>query len=388
MNLDHCVLIVGAGIGGLTLAAALRRAGVPHRVFEQAPALGEVGAGIGLWTNAIRGLRTAGVDLAQVEARASEVRWGEAGAADGRTLARFDVGAIADRHGAPSYVVHRAELHAAIAQAVDPGAITVGAACVGLSQDEAGVTLRFADGSEVRGAIAVGADGLRSAVRAALFGQEAPRYAGETCYRAVAAHDTGDPHVLREVQGRGPRCCVVQLGPGRVYWWATERAPAGQPVPIEARKARLAALFEGFRFGFPEALAATDPDAILQHDLYDRPPLPRWSEGRVTLLGDAAHPTTPNLGQGACMAIEDAVVLTRALSRRGAEPAAAFRAYEAERRARCYRIVKQSRLFGWVGSWSNPVAVWLRESINALTPPAVLARAMDEQLGYDAGALA
>jgi len=386
---DDAILVVGAGIGGLSLAAGLTKAGLPCRVFERAPALGEVGAGLGLWTNAIRALETLGIPHHSLAARSSAVKTGEAGTADGEVLARFDVAKLCEDYGAPSYVVHRGELHATLAAAVDPDAITLGAEAVALTRDDEGVPLRFADGGEARGALAVGADGLWSSVRTALFGEAPPRYAGETCYRGVAAHELGDQqHVLREVQGRGLRCCVTGLGPGRVYWWATERRPAGEQVPVAERKPHLAERFAGFAFGFPEALEATPPAAILQNDLYDRPPIPRWSLGRATLLGDAAHPTTPNLGQGACMAIEDAVVLTRCLVRHGVDaPAAAFDAYEQERRGRCYGIVSQSRTFGRVGSWSNPIAVGLRNLINRATPGWMLEKAMRRQLGYDAGPL-
>lgn len=384
---DGDVLVVGAGIGGLALAAGLERAGIPYRVFERAPALGEIGAGLGLWANAIRALDTLGVPLGFLDGGASTVQRGEAATASGSVLSAFDVAALSAELGARSHVVHRGELHAALAAAVPEARVTLGAECAGLEPDDDGVTVRFADGSEARGAIVVGADGLWSAVRAAAFGDAPPVYAGETCYRAVAAHDAPDPDVLREVQGRGLRCCVTSLGPGRVYWWATERRAEGDVVPEAERKARLTELFAGFAFGFPEALAATAPDAILQNDLYDRPPLPRWSAGRVTLLGDAAHPSTPNLGQGACMAIEDAVVLTRALARHDT-PRDAFAAYEAERRDRCYGIVKQSRTLGRVGSWSNPALVAVREASMRLTPRWLMTRMMRAQIGYDAGPLA
>lgn len=251
---DAPLLIVGAGIGGLSLAAGLARTGRPFRVFEQAPALAEVGAGLGLWTNAIRALHTLGVDTVDLAPRGSEVRFGEVGNAEGRTLARFDVGAIARALGAPSLVVHRGELHATIARHLDPAAVTLDARLVGLEQDAEGVTLTFEDGSTARGAIAVGADGLRSRVRTELFGDAPPRYAGETCYRGVA--------------------------------------------PVE-------------------------------------------------LAGD-----------------------------------------EAERKARCDGIVRQSRSFGRVGGWSHPVAVALRELSNRATPGFVLERVMRRQIGYDAGPLA
>lgn len=386
MDFNAPVLIIGGGIGGLSLAAGLAKVGVPHRVFERAPALGEVGAGIGLWTNAIRGLNTLGVEIDSLAERSSEVRRGEAASAAGRVLTAMNVGEIADAFGAPSYVVHRGELHATIAAAVDASVVELSALAVEVSSSDDGARVRFEDGREVEGSVVVGADGLFSAVRASLFGDAPPRYSGETCFRGIAEHDAREPDMLREVQGHGRRCCVAPLGDGRVYWWATERAPEGREIPEAERKPHLRAAFEGFAFGFPEALEDTAPEAILQHDLFDRPPIARWSKGSATLMGDAAHPTTPNLGQGACMAIEDAVVLTRCLVE-AETPAEAFATYEAERRDRCYRIVKQSRLFGRVGSWSNPVAVWMRETLNRMAPASAVQRTLREQLGYDPGPL-
>ncbi|HJL16997.1 MAG TPA: FAD-dependent monooxygenase [Sandaracinaceae bacterium LLY-WYZ-13_1] len=381
------ILVVGAGIGGLACAAALRKVGFEVRVFERASELGEVGAGLGLWTNAIRALRTIGIDGGFFARHGCPVRAGEAGTSDGRVVSRFSVARLAEAYGAPSYVVHRADLHRVLADAVDPARVTLGAECVGVASDDDGVTVRFADGTEARGAIAIGADGLRSAVRASLFGDEPPRYAGETCYRGIAAHAVDDLHTLREVQGRGLRCAVCVLGPDRVYWWATHRAPEGETDDPRTRKSRLASLFDGFAFGFPEALAATEPDAILRNDLYDRPPTTTWHAGRAVLIGDAAHPTTPNLGQGACMAIEDAVVLARCLVEHEPDPGAAFRAFEAERTERCARIVEQSRTVGRVGTWSNPLAVAVRTMAFRLMPDAMMERAMREHLGYDAGPL-
>ncbi|MBX3268749.1 MAG: FAD-dependent monooxygenase [Sandaracinaceae bacterium] len=380
---DDALIIVGAGIGGLTLAAALARDGRRVRVLEQADALGEVGAGVGLWTNAARCLSAIGVPPSLWE-RGSEVRCGEIATASGRVVSRVDVAGITSAFGAGSYVVHRAELHAAIASLVDPATVTLGARVSGLEQDADGVTVRLDGGGAVRGALVVGADGLRSAVRAAILGEAAPSYAGETCYRGVCDLGAREPHVLREVQGRGLRCAVCSIGPGRIYWWATRPAPEGEPDVPEERKAALAAWFDGFAFGFPEALEATRPDAILRNDLYDRPPAPSWSAGRVTLLGDAAHPTTPNLGQGACMAIEDAIVLARALAAHPTDHARAFAAYERARMPRTSRIVEQSRRVGRIGGWSSAPLVALRSLAFAATPDFLVDRVMRAQLGYDA----
>jgi 2-polyprenyl-6-methoxyphenol hydroxylase-like FAD-dependent oxidoreductase len=381
----HPVAIVGGGIGGLSCAVALRRLGFEAQVFEQAPALEEVGAGIGLWRGAIRCLEELAVGAAFWAARVCPFERAEIGTPDGRVLVELDVAEMT--RDAPCFAVRRAQLHAALAAELAPASVTLGARCVGLEQDATGVTVRFADGSEARAQVVIGADGLRSAVRAALFGLREPRYSGETCYRAVTRFAVRDLGILREVQGAGLRAAVHPLDAEHVYWWATRRTAAGQEESAAERKAVLARRFAGWKFGFPEALASTDPEAILKNDLYDRPALRSWTVGRVTLLGDAAHPTTPNLGLGGCMAIEDGLVLARALALEDADHGRAFRRYEAERMARTTGAVRMSATFGWLGSVTSPVAVRLRELMTAATPAWFVARAFRQQVAFDPGPL-
>lgn len=379
------IAIIGAGIGGLTCAAALRRAGLPVRVFERAPALGEVGAGLGLWTSAVRALQGLGIG-ADLWARSVPMRRGEMATSSGRVLHRTDVGAITDALGAPSYILHRADLHAAIAAAVPADAVTLDAACIGVDTDPAGATAHFARHPSVRAPLVIGADGLNSVVRAALWGAEAPRYSGETCYRGVARFAVADLHTLREVQGPAQRASVCVLDRERVYWWAAFPAPAGGSAPPEEEHRRLRERYRGWPFGIPEAIDATPTHAILRNDLCDRPPRSPWSRGRVTLLGDAAHPTTPNLGQGAVMAIEDAVVLARALATHD-DLGTALGAYERERMPRSARIVTLSLRFGQIAQWRHPLAVRLRELAASHVPPSVIERTLRDQIAYDAGAV-
>lgn len=376
-------IVIGAGIGGLSCAIALEKVGIEAEVFEHATKLAEVGAGLGLWSSAIRCLRA--LDVRPFWERSVPVRFVAVSRADAEELARTDVGAIADAIGAQSYVVHRAELHEALAEKV--WRVRLGARCVSIEDDGTRAVARFEDGSHAQGDLLIGADGLRSAVRAALFGEQAPLYSGQTCYRGVARMAHREPEVLREVQGpKGLRCAVCALDRERVYWWATRPAPEGERDEPGERRVFLRNLFCDFNNGIGEALEATAAEAILRHDLYDRDPIERWSRGRVTLLGDAAHPTTPNLGQGACMAMEDAIVLARALSRRSPIEAA-LGEYEAQRRPRTSQVVRMSRRLGQIGSWRNPVAVFLREVMTRVTPASTMEDILREQIGYDAGSL-
>lgn len=379
MGADLAIAILGAGIGGLTLAARLQENGIPCRVFEQAEQLGEVGAGIGLWSNATRCLAEIGIGESFWSRHGCEVFHAEIASASGRVLSRCDVRPVVAKIGFGSYVVHRADLHRALADKVAPDSIGTGKQLVELENRNDRVALRFSDGTEHSASIAIGADGLHSQVRASLFGKEPPRYSGQTCYRGIAEMKMEERHVLREIQGRGPRAAVIPLDDGRVYWWTTENTPEGGSRIAEAEKAHLLSLFDGWAFDVPEAIEATTADAILRNDLYDRPPLDRWGIGRVVLLGDAAHPTTPNLGQGACMAIEDAFSLGTLLAGAG-HYQEAFSRYEQLRKSHCESIVEASRRFGWIGGWSHPVAVRFREVMMASTPEFVVRRTMERNI--------
>ncbi len=270
-----------------------------------------------------------------------------------------------------------------------PEAITVGARCVGFEQDTEGVSARFADGAELRGEVLIGADGLHSSIRELLFSDGRPRYAGYICWRGLAEFEGQDlPAGLGfEAWGRGARFAVQHCGSGRVFWYATRNASQGVPDGPHGRKQDVLETYAGWHEPIPTVIAATEGDAILKNDITDREPIRRWGRGRVTLLGDAAHPMTPNFGQGACQAMEDAVVLADCLA--GAlAVSASLQAYEARRRDRTEMITRASRRFGAASQWENPCLCWLREVI---TKSGVARRStlkqFEEMLGYEVPAL-
>jgi 2-polyprenyl-6-methoxyphenol hydroxylase-like FAD-dependent oxidoreductase len=380
------VLVIGAGIGGLSLVLALQRLGFDAVAFEQAPALGEVGAGLGVWTSAVRALRKLGVDES-LFARAMPIRRVGGATPDGRVLSSLDVTALTAEYGADSYVMHRAALHRALVDAIEPWRIVCGARCVSVREDGDRVIARFDGGRDERGAIVVGADGMHSVVRAALWGESPPRYSGDTCFRGVATLRPRDANLLCEIEGVAQRCSVAAIDADRVYWWCAYGWPEGDTIEPAARKRALLDRYRDFAGDILPAIEATPDEAILHNDLYDRDPIATWSRGRITLLGDAAHPTTPNLGQGACMAIEDAFVLARALAHES-QPTRAFAEYERTRLGRTRDIVLRSRRFGDMFRWRNAAAITMREWMVRATPAFVMRRMMREQIGYDVGELA
>jgi 2-polyprenyl-6-methoxyphenol hydroxylase-like FAD-dependent oxidoreductase len=356
-------IIVGGGIGGLTAAVALGGAGVEAMVFEHAEELREIGAGITLWANAMKALEKLGVHDALREAGAAELG-GELRSWRGERISEIPADQLRSSHGEANLAVHRADLQGALLAALSQGTVRLGAEFVGFTQDAAGVVARFADGSEERGELLVGADGIHSSVRAQLFGWRPPRYAGYTAWRGIA--DAGDG-LVREgfglnLWGRGSEFGLVSVGRGRFYWFVTRNAPEGEAEDAHGRKREVLDLLGGWYEPTRTAVEATGESKILRNDIHDRDPLERWGEGRVTLLGDAAHPMTPNLGQGACQAIEDAVVLARCLGA-GGEVVTSLRHYEDRRIPRTADVVRRSRLAGRILQLENPVLCRLRDAV-------------------------
>ena len=369
------VSIIGGGIGGLATAAALQRQGIGVTVFERNPELREIGAGLTLWANGVQVLRHLGLGdaLATISARLTSFEcwsWRE------KRLGSIRLDGIERRVGAPSLGIHRAALLRLLASAVDRGSIHVQAHCVGFRAEQGQVIARFADGPDQQTGLLVGADGLYSVIREQLLGKAPPRYSGYTCWRGVTLFEDAhvSPGISSETWGRGQRFGMLPIGNGRVFWYATLNCPVGEQDRPGERKAHLLRLFAGWREPIEQLIEATDEGAILRNDLFDRPPVRRWGRGRVTLLGDAAHPPTPNLGQGACQALEDALVLARCLSSEQREPVAALRAFEARRSKRSAAIIKQSALVGKVGQWEQPLLCSLRDRLTPLAFATVLPR--------------
>lgn len=357
------VAIIGAGLGGLTAALALARRGIAVTVHEQAEALGEVGAGITVSPNAGRVLDHLGLGEA---IRAQGVLPGTqhirdlATGATIRTLARdADLEAV---HGAPYRHLHRADLHALLVAAVEeaaPGAIRLGKRLVAVSRNG---HMRFADGTEAMADIVVGADGVRSAVRDSLYATAPPQFTGQVAWRGLVPTAGLPEAVAAEPPG-------IFIGPGRLVlrypvrggalhnyaifvetaaWqeesWSTPSTTAELLAHLDQACASVRALVE-----------ATPAAWLFKWALFAREPLASWTAGRVTLLGDAAHAMLPFMGQGAATALEDALVLARALADLPAGEALAR--YEAARRARTAMVQLQSRLLGLRFQGKDPEAI-------------------------------
>jgi 2-polyprenyl-6-methoxyphenol hydroxylase-like FAD-dependent oxidoreductase len=366
------VIVVGGGIAGLSAAIGLRRGEHDVVVLEQAPRIDPVGAGITLFPNAMRALGRLGVNQA-VAARGAAATRSAILTWEGRELTRVPADLLEG-----TIALHRADLQAELAAAA--GEVRLGVEVTAVEQDADGVSARGADGRKERGDLLVGADGLSSVIRAAIA--DVPiRYAGYTAWRGVSpvAVETGR---LTESWGVGERFGLVDIGRGRTYWFATKNAPERERDEPEGRKAEILRRFSGWHEPIAAVAEATDEDAILRNDVYYLEPLPRWSRGRLVLVGDAAHATTPGIGQGAAQAIEDAVVLVDRLARTP-DVAVALAEYEAIRRPRAEAVLKMSRRADKAAQLASPLGWRFRNALVRRLPERVQRRQLEPLVRYE-----
>ncbi|MDH6677841.1 2-polyprenyl-6-methoxyphenol hydroxylase-like FAD-dependent oxidoreductase [Rhodococcus sp. LBL1] len=370
--------IVGAGIGGLCTAIGLQRAGANVTVFERADELRPGGSGLSVFANGVRALDALGVgdqfrSITSAETR--ELRGGQR-RPDGTWLATIPSGAVTELR-----VVDRADLHRLLSSALEPGTVHLAARVTAATPDGV-LHIREAGGREriEHFDVVVAADGLRSAIRAGWRSDPGVRYAGYAAWRAITSTPADLSGEAGETWGTGLRFGIAPLADGRVYWFAVATMPEHEQVEDEF--ARVQQLFGGWHAPIPRLLDATAPDAVHRlpiNELAGR--LPSFRQGRVLLLGDAAHAMTPNLGQGGGQAMEDAATLAALLRTLAPQPTpdrteleTALTRYDRLRRPRTQKIAQRSRAIGTLTHRYGPGVSAIRDLVVRLTPSAALAR--------------
>jgi salicylate hydroxylase len=393
MNSALRIAVIGGGIGGLAAALSLRREGFAVEVYEQAPQLTQIGGGINMAPNAARILYRLGLgDGLEREGMlplgTHQRRWD-----DGRSLQRAPLNPLCrELYGAPHVTIHRADLLAVIAAGFPAEHIHLGHRLVGLAEEGDRVAAWFDNGAQITAEVLVGADGIHSAVRALLFGEEAPQFAGCVAYRGLVPverlADLGLERGNQSWVGPGAHLVHYPVSRGQLLnfvGWTEHDSWNREDWTDRATIARALAAFEGWHPQVRRIIAAAD--ACFIWALFDRDPLPRWSVGRVTLLGDACHPMYPFMGQGAAMAIEDGATLAACLAAGSADPEAALLRYERERLPRVTRLQQMSR--------ANKLRFHMRDGPEQQARDAEWARAADRSpealrwlYAFDAGARA
>ncbi|WP_134725267.1 FAD-dependent monooxygenase [Paracoccus luteus] len=367
--------IAGGGVGGMAAAIALQKQGHDVAIFEQAREFGRIGADVNLTPNAVHALDGLGIGdalrrtAARPQSRISRT-WDS-----GEETSRLPMSSAAEeKYGAPQLTIHRADLLAALESQLAKGTIRFSARVTGVEQDEHGPRILFADGSRFDCDLVIGADGIHSPVRRALYGEDSPRFTGLVSYRGVfpreAAPDIPNLDSFTKWWGPTPDLQIVTfpLNLGReIFVFATtgqkDWTDEGWTLPGDI--AELRAIYKGFH---PEARALLDAlTEVTRSALHVRDPMPRWSEGRIALMGDAAHPMVPFMAQGACMACEDAVVLSRAIEGASVETLPrALEAYAAARIPRTTRVQEGSLANDWLKQGGNADWVYGYDAWHAL----------------------
>lgn len=358
--------IIGGGIAGLTAAIALQRIGITAHIYEASDAIKPVGAGLGLGVNAMKALQAIGLE--------------EDVAGIGHPLTSFS---ILDEHGsrishaafsAPDgrfgVSVHRAELHAVLLSKLDPATIHIGKRLAELETGHERTIIHFDDGSKLATKYLIVADGVHSKARQILVPGSAPRFAGQTCWRCVIEHPDSGGWSPSETWGQKGRFGIVPLTGNRVYWFAVVNAQRSDPRYAAYQAEDLSVAFEGYHPVIGEILERSRGLRLIHGDVLDLKPINSYAYGRTLLIGDAAHATTPNLAQGACQAIEDAVVLAMCL-RDEPDPEMAFREFERKRLKRTHWIVDTSWKLGKVAQLDNRLLVGLRNAAFRMMPESV-----------------
>lgn len=366
------ISIIGAGIGGLTTALALKKNNLPCTLYESAAAIKPVGAGIILANNAMQVYAYLGIDKA-IRNAGNRVSKMNITTSRLSSLSEVDLTGYEQKYGQHNVAIHRGALQKILSDSLGMEHVQLGKRLEDVQQKGTGYTMLFDDGQHIDTSYLIGADGIHSKVRTALFGRHELRHSGQVCWRGICRFDLLPQyhHELNEAWGKGKRFGFVRINEQMVYWYALTN------VHMANEQADLTALFTDFHPVVGELINATPKESIFYAELSDLKPISTWSSGNACLIGDAAHATTPNLGQGACQAIEDAYVLGR-LTEGKTDLSAAFSEYPVLRLPKAHHIVNTSWKIGKMAQLENTFQIGIRNLFMKMTPSFVMQKQMEK----------
>ena len=375
MNYDF--IISGGGIAGLTTAIALQKEGYHVKVFERVKELKEVGAGLGLGANAWKGLAYLGI-TEELEMKCNIIENTKFLDQKGHIISNMGMDGLNEKYGVASFTVHRADLLNILFSNLQLDTVEFGKRVVDYEQDEGKVTVYLDDGNVIKGDALIAADGIHSSVRKKCLPDVEPRYSGYTCWRAVVKvpNENFVPKEFTETWGSKGRFGIVPLKDNQIYWFACVNAPYQSKTMSIFTTNDLHRLFQDYHSLIPELIQRTKDEELIWNDIIDLNPIDRYAFGKILLIGDAAHATTPNMGQGAGQAIEDAIILSKVLkNKRNHEEA--FVDFEKLRIPKIKKIVNMSWRLGKIAQLDHPFQIGIRNSLMRILPSKMQEKQME-----------
>lgn len=370
-------VIIGGGIGGLTLAAAMNQLELPFIVYEAAPQIQELGAGILLGTNAMLVLKALKLDQ-KVKAAGKVLRDGRITNSKYKILQNIPLKIMEEKYGISSVIIHRGKLQRILLDSIPSSRVKTGYRAISILEGEQPI-VKFANTQLETCDYVIAADGIHSAIRTQLFPNKTPRYSGQTCWRGILKYKLPGrfKNIATEAWGKKGRFGFTEISDDLVYWYAVKKATEGEKDSLEFLTNELLDIFVDFEEPVRDLLLSTKLSNIIRNDLYDLEPKRNWYKGNICLLGDAIHATTPNLGQGGAQAIEDGLALARCL-KNTSHLNEAFKQYESLRYPKASFVIRQSRRFGQIAHLENSFLIGIRNSIMPFLPQKALMRQFEK----------
>jgi 2-polyprenyl-6-methoxyphenol hydroxylase-like FAD-dependent oxidoreductase len=363
------ITIIGGGIAGLTTAIALNKIGLQVQIFEAAPSIKAIGAGLVLAANAMQGFQKLGISAEIIE-KGRLCPSFNIYDQKGKIITKTDSIANTKKYGADNFTIHRANLHQLLLSKINPTDLFTNKRVVNIVLNGEKTSVVFQDGTTHDTDYLIVSDGINSPIRRQLLPESTPRYAGYTCWRAVIDNTKLNLTETSETWGVSGRMGLVPLADNKIYWFACINAPQNDPKMKAFKIADLQRVFKDFHDPIPSVLAETKDENLLWNDIIDLKPIPKYAFNNIVLIGDAAHATTPNMGQGACQAIEDAVILADEMERNN-DFNEAFIAFEKRRIKRTHFIAHSSWSLGKAAHLENKLLAEIRNFIFRIVPKSV-----------------